>query len=86
MARIYWIIGAIGVGGAIFFGILWYGVSVGRAKCQAEQSQAVQTVNTQTQAAQNTINSASLDAVHTILCKTARDGCKARTGNTSTGM
>lgn len=86
MARIYWIIGLITLGGGIIFGILQYGVSIGRAKCKAEQNQAIQVVNTQITQAHNVVDSADLNAIHTILCKNARGGCKARADNTPTGM
>lgn len=86
MAKLYWIGGLIALGGVLIFGILQYGVSIGRAKCENAQNQAIQVVNNQITQAHNVIDSADLHAIRLRLCKVARGGCKERTDNTPAGM
>lgn len=86
MAKLYWIGGLIALGGLFIFGVLQYGVAIGRTKCEAQQNQAIQVVNNQTAQAENIIDSADLRAVRLQLCKAARGGCKARSDNTPAGM
>jgi hypothetical protein len=59
-----------------------------RCKSQTaeQQTQIIQTVNTEAENAQNIINSAGLDDVRRMLCENARGGCKERSNNTPAGM
>lgn len=86
MAKLYWIGGFIALGGLFIFGVLQYGVGIGKTKCETQQNQAIQVVNNQITQAENVIDSADLHAVRLRLCEFARGGCKARADNTPAGM